>query len=281
MPKEFPHFINPEYEKNQARKVFQEKYHQREKMSFEYGELEYIDLAPEKKTGQDIFIAVGTPSSWEQMEDFVFQLVSSGRRVTALAHPQPNFKQSMPYDPKIQRPKALETFFQKKHLEDMTVIAHSFGLLDVVRKGPDGIGRLIALNPAGLSENNPLKHFLNSTKSAGKVFSKENKEDNVARKKLIGNLLRQSPIKSAKELLAASQTDLRKDLEKFSAVPLIVFRNTDDTLLPPKKAHDQNYQKLTTGGDHLGPFVHSDQAREIILAIEQLEEKGSRPKAIS
>ena len=283
MPEKMPSFINPAYEKNQAEKQarirFQGEYRKpKEKMTFPGGEFEYIDIEPKEKTGKDTFIAVGTPWSWEQMEDFVFQLQQAGHRVTSLIHPDFDLKNGRAYQPEIQRPLALETFFQNAQLEDATVIAHSFGLIDTLRKGTAGIGRLIAINPAGLSDINPVKHSINALKSTLDTLSpdKHTPEETKANRLLVKTFLKQSLQKSIKEIIGAGSADMSEELEKFKEkIPVVIFRNIDDTLVPPKKAHDQSFRKFETGGNHLGPFVKHNQAQEIIRTIEEMEKENT------
>jgi hypothetical protein len=277
--------LNPAYEKNQRRERFLEKYRQREKMTFDGDkknmpfEFECIDISPEgEKTDKPaIFIAVGTPSNWEQMEDFVFQLLESGRRVTALAHPNSNLKESFKYDPKIKRPLAMKTFFEKKQLANVTVIAHSFGLLDTVRKGTDGIGRIVAINPAGLSENNPLDHFISSLKSVKNALLSDSKAYQKTYIGLIKSLLRQQPLELIRQIRDVGSADLEEEVKKIAEM-LIILRNNDDSLLPPKKATKHPFKELTTGGDHLGLFLQSDQVQEIIQTITELEKNHGERK---
>jgi hypothetical protein len=260
-----------------------EKYRQKEKMTFEGNEknesfeFECIDISPEKVTGKDIFIAVGTPSNWEQMEDFVFDLLESGHRVTALAHPNSNLRKSFGYDPKIKRPLAMQTFFEKKQLSDVTVIAHSYGLIDTVRKGTDGIGRIVAINPAGLSENNPLDHFLSSLKSIKNALLSDSKAYQKTYIGLIKSLLRQQPLELIKQIRDVGSADLEEEVKKIAKM-LVILRNNDDSLLPPKKATKYPFRELTTGGDHLGPFLQSDQVQEIIQTITKLEKSTTKEK---
>ncbi len=274
---ETPKFINPTYEKNQERIEFKKLYQQREKMTFPGGEFEYIDISPEKITGKDIFIAVGTPWNWELMEDFTFQFWQAGHRVTALMHPELDLKAAHKYQPEIHRPKALETFFENKPLVDVTVIAYSYGFIDTLRKGSAGIGRLVAINPAGLSDVNPIKHSVNALKSASRVFSSEDKKSKAEAEKeqlLVKTFLKQDLLKSIKEVIGAGSTDVSQELSEFrKKMPVIIFRNIDDTLVPPQKANDQTFRKLETGGNHLGPFVREEQAQEIIATIEKMEKE--------
>lgn len=275
--------LNPTYEKNQRKERFLEKYRQREKMTFEGDEknepfeFECVDISPEKTTGKDIFIAVGTPSNWEQMEDFVFDLLESGRRVTALAHPNLNLKESFKYDPKIKRPLAMQTFFEKKQLSDVTVIAHSYGLMDTVRKGTSGIGRIVAINPAGLSENNPLDHFLSSLKSIKNALLSDSKTYQKTYVGLIRSLLKQQPLELIKQIRDVGRANLEEEVKKITEM-LVILRNNDDSLLPPKKATKYPFRELTTGGDHLGPFLQSDQVQEIIQTITELEKTTVKEK---
>lgn len=283
--KKSPEYINPAFEKNQRKKRFLEKYRQRDIMTFAGNEknksfdFECIDISPEgKETDKPtVFIAVGTPSNWEQMEDFVFALLESGHRVTSLAHPNPDLKDSFKYDPKIQRPLTIETFFKKKNLSDATVIAHSYGLMDIVRKGTDGIGRVVAINPAGLSENDPLTHLFNSIKSIKKALLSDSKEDKKTYLALVKTLAKQQPLESLKQIMDVAKTDLSEEIKKFLEM-LVIFRNDDDTLVPPKKATRHPFERLRSGGDHLGPFLRPDQARKIIATIEKLEKATAKEK---
>jgi len=273
-------YINPAFENTERQKRFLEKYRQREIMAFGEGFLEYIDISPEKTSGKDIFVAVGTPSNWEQMEEFVFCLVDAGHRVTALKHPDLSLKASLKYDPKKQRPLAIQAFFKEKHLTDQTVIAHSFGLIDVVNSGPEGVGRLVAINPAGLNRNNPVLHSLNAVSGIKLAFSPGagNEEEKAAYQKLVKDLFRQTPLKSFKEVVAAGKADLRKDLsENFSQIPIVIVQNDDDSFIKPGKTNKDlegagmSFKRLEGGGNHLGPFIHGDQADEIVKVIDGLE----------
>ncbi|RLC39182.1 hypothetical protein DRH27_00375 [Candidatus Falkowbacteria bacterium] len=267
--------INPEYEKNQQKLKFREKYNNREKMQFEYGEFEYIDIYPEKQTGQDIFVATGTPWSWDLMEDFIFSVQNAGHRVMAIEHTGHMANNSDKYDPKIQRPAAINAFFEKKHLKNPIIIAHSMGFMDVARKGSDDISGIIALNPAGLSKNSPLSHSLRSIKNIETALFPKSAEENESKyyKKLLKDFIKQSPSKSMKEIIDIGKTDIRDELKNFKNMPIITFRNTDDTIVPPSNSFNDNFRKLESGGNHLGPFIHEDQTQTVIKAIKEIEQK--------
>jgi len=266
--------INPAYEKNREKLKFREKYKKREKMEFEYGEFEYIDISPEKQTGKDVFVATGTPWSWDLMEDFVFNLVQAGHRVMAIEHPDTGLKESVKYKPELQRPAAIKAFFEKKHINDAVVVAHSMGFMDITRKGSDNIGGIVALNPAGLNKNSPLAHSLRSLKNVELALSRKSGTEKESQyyKKMLKDFFHQSPSKSFKEIIDIGKADIKKELEDFKNIPVITFRNTDDTLVPIDKLLDNNYRKLKTGGNHLGPFIHEDQMQKVISAIKEIEE---------
>ena len=265
--------INPAYEKNQEKLKFQEKYKKREKMEFKYGEFEYIDISPEKQTGKDVFVATGTPWSWDLTEDFIFHLVQAGHRDMAIEHPDIDLKESAKYKPETQRPAAIKTFFEKKHIDGAIVVAHSMGFMDIARKGSDNISGIVALNPAGLNKNSPLAHSLRSLKNIKIALSQKSgaEKENQYYKKILKDFFHQSPSKSFKEIIDIGNADIKKELEDFKNIPVITFRNTDDTLVPIDKLLDNNYRKLKTGGNHLGPFIYEDQMQKVISAIKEIE----------
>lgn len=266
--------INPAYEKNREKLKFQEKYKNREKMEFEYGEFEYIDICPEKQTGKDVFVATGTPWSWDLMEDFVFHLVQAGHRVMAIEHSDSGLNKSTKYKPKLQRPAAIKAFFEKKHINDAIIVAHSMGFMDIARKGNDNVSGIVALNPAGLNKNSPLAHFLRSLKNVKIALSKKSgtAKESKYYKKMLKDFISQSHFKSLKEIIDVGRADIRKELENFKNIPIITLRNADDTIVPIDKLLDNNYRKLEGGGNHLGPFIHEDQMQKVISAIKEIEE---------
>jgi pimeloyl-ACP methyl ester carboxylesterase len=275
---------HPDEEKERRRSLFHEQFIHREKMSFACKEgreekermFEYIDISPKIKKGKDIFLATGTPWDWELMEDFVFKMVESGHRVLAIDHPDLGLRDSLKYKPEIRRPAAIKAFFENKNLDDITVIAHSVGFMDTLLKGQKNINGIIALNPAGLSENSPFAHWITSMKSIRLAVSKNHGtlEERSYYRKIVKAFFRQSLAKSIKETLHVGKSDMRPELEFFKDAPVIIFRNVEDSLVPVKNVFDQNFRKLESGGDHLGPFIHEDQMEEILKAVKEIEENS-------
>lgn len=265
---------------------FHEQYTHREKMTYVCQEgnkeverkFEFIDIHPDKQKGKDVYIAVGTPWDWEFMEDFAREIVKAGHRVMAIDHPNAG---SLHYRPEVRRPAAMETFFKNKKLEDVTVVAHSVGFIDTMLKGTEGIGGVIAINQPGLHENSHLKHWMTTIKSMGLALpsDKYTKKEIENFRKMVLLFLRQNvpfSLKSAKDVHHVGDANVSDHVKKFKeeSVPIITFRNVDDTLVPIDKvfAEHQDYRKLESGGNHLGPFTRPDQMQEVLKAIKELEQ---------
>lgn len=266
------------FEKNAAerdlRKKFDEEYEKRGKMAFEYGEFEYVDITPENKIGKDVFIATGTPWSWELTKEFAFQAYKMGHRVMAIQHPD-----CKGYQPETHRPLAIKTFFQNKNLENTVIISHSFGFIDTARlfqKGQentdsrDKIDGIIAINPAGISENSPIQHFFNSLKNIKVALSgSARKEEKWMNKEIMKALRNQSFSKTLKEIIDVGVSDFTKKVRGCKK-KLIIYRNTADSLVPISKVKDENFRKLE-GGNHLEVFSNKEQMEEIIKAVKEIE----------
>lgn len=263
-----------ENQNNILRKKFGEEYERRKKMAFEYGEFEYIDITPEEKTGKDIFIATGTPWNWELTKEFVFQAYKTGHRVMAIEHPD-----TEGYRPETYRPLAIETFFQNKNLENAVIVSHSFGFMDSARLFQkrtggkdirDRIDGIVAINPAGISENSPVQHFFNSLKNIKMALSKSaREEERQMNRKIIEALKNQSFSKTLKEIVDVGISDFTEKVRSCKK-KLIIYRNTDDSLVPISKVKDENFRKLE-GGNHLEIFSNKEQMEEILKAVEEIE----------